>query len=192
MTPTPICGLVLSGGFSTRMGRDKGGLPWEGQSLVFYQAEKLRQLVTEVYISCRQEQAAAYAGAFPLITDSLPSGGPMSGLLSAMRVRPEAAWLVLAVDMPLLTVDHLDWLLNHRDPEAIATVFRQSDGMVQPLIGVWEPKATPLLEAAFAGEKFSLRRLLERSPACIIDAPPAANLTNLNVLDNHPGQDLKM
>jgi molybdopterin-guanine dinucleotide biosynthesis protein A len=187
MKPVSISGLVLSGGFSTRMGRDKGSLDWEGRPLVFHQAAKLQQLVPEVYISCRHEQARDYSGAFPLLPDSLPSGGPMSGLLSAMRQRPELAWLVLAVDMPLLQVAHLQWLLDRRDPGAIATVFRQADGIIQPLVGVWAPAAAPLLEKAFAEGKFSLRRLLERSNAHILDAPADVDLANINTLDNHAG-----
>jgi molybdopterin-guanine dinucleotide biosynthesis protein A len=176
----PLAGLVLSGGFSTRMGRDKGALPWQDGLLVHHQARTLASLVPQVYISCRAEQKDDYSGPYPLIADTFPPGGPMSGLLSAMEALPDQAWLVLSVDMPYIGAAALQWIINHRNPQKLATVFRQTDGIVQPLVGIWEPQSFPVLLAAFNEQRYSLRRILEEGDALILDALPDTDWTNMN------------
>lgn len=184
--PAPLAGLVLSGGFSTRMGRDKGSLPWKGGLLVHFQAQRLARAVNPVCISCREPQVADYEGPFTLIPDTLPSGGPMSGFLSAFAVRPAFAWLVLSVDLPFLEPEALDLLRACRDPSRIATVFRQPDGILQPLAAIWEPAAAPLLQEAWDAGRLSLRRILEDHAALVLDGDPY-DFRNLNTPDTLPG-----
>ncbi len=177
---SPLAGLVLSGGFSTRMGRDKGMLPWNGGLLVHHQASALQMLVPQVYISCRPEQAVDYAGPYPLNTDTFPPVGPMSGLLSAMTAQPGSAWLVLCVDMPYIRAEDLRHAMDHRDPKKLATVFRQSDGIVQPLVGIWEPQAFQILLEAFEQQRYSLRRFVEQGDALILESLEGMDWTNMN------------
>ena len=107
-----LIALVLCGGESRRMGRDKGlmlkdGMPWAqfvGQQLAGY---------ARVFYSIHPRQRAAYAALFPadrLIVDSLDLPGPLNGLLSAHVVMPEADMLLVAcdmLDMDLVTLDRL-------------------------------------------------------------------------------------
>src|SRR5690606_15047972 len=86
--------------------------------------------------------------------------GPASGLEAAWHRHPNAAWLTLAVDMPLVDRALLDELVAARDPSACATAFHH-DGVVEPLCTIWEPMARgPLLERLAVGDA-SLRRFLE-------------------------------
>lgn len=177
--PNLLAGLVLSGGFSTRMGRDKGSMPWEGGLLVHFQARRLAGVVGQACISCREPQVSDYEGPFPLIPDTLPSGGPMSGLLSAFAARPHQSWLVLSVDLPYLPQSELERLRQSRDPSRIATALRQPDGILQPLAAIWEPAAAPLLLAAWDKGRFSLRRILEEHDALVLQGG-SAGWKNLN------------
>ncbi|HNG90500.1 MAG TPA: NTP transferase domain-containing protein, partial [Saprospiraceae bacterium] len=100
----PLCGLVLAGGRSLRMGRDKGSIPWHGRPQWAHVADLLQPLCQEVMISCRPEQAADFAP-YPTLPDTFAELGPYGALLSAFRRRPDAAWLVTACDLPLLDAD---------------------------------------------------------------------------------------
>lgn len=190
MSPAPaLCGLVLSGGFSTRMGRDKGGLPWQGSTLALYQARRLAALVPEVFLSCRPEQQTDYAGPFPLLPDTWPSGGPISGLLTALSAHPDRAWLTLPVDMPGISAFALRQLIVQRNSDRIATAYRQPDGVVQPLVAIWEPAALPLLRQAWETRRLSLRRLLEQADAAILEAPIEEDWRNLNTPEDWPAAE---
>lgn len=182
MREMPIKGLILSGGYSTRMGRDKGALSWDGGLLVHHQARRLSGIVDNVFISCREEQLETYRGDFPLLADTLPSGGPMTGLLRAMDEFPEIAWLVLSVDMPYLQSSLLLDLTDLAEEKYIASVYQQDDGILQPLVGIWYPGAKSVLEAAFTAKEYSLQKLLQNLNVRILESPRDADWTNLNTM----------
>lgn len=189
MREAPIKGLILSGGYSTRMGRDKGSLPWEGGLLVHHQARRLSGIVDNVYISCRAEQLETYRGDFPLLADTLPSGGPMTGLLRALDEFPDSAWLIMSVDMPYLQTSVLLDLTELAEENYIASIYRQDDGILQPLVGIWYPGSKSVLEAAFAAEHYSLQKLLQNHDARILASPRQADWTNLNTMPRRMEQN---
>ncbi len=152
-----------------------------------FQARRLASVVGQACISCREPQGTDYEGPFPLIPDTLPSGGPMSGLLSAFDARPGRAWMVLSVDLPYLPLAELERLRLARDPSRIATVFRQPDGILQPLAAIWEPAAGPLLRAAWDAGRFSLRRILEDHDAMVLEGG-SVGWQNLNTPGSLPSQ----
>jgi len=134
----PVYGLVLSGGKSTRMRRDKGEIDYHGEPQVRYVHHLLEQFCEHVLVSVRSRRAA-YRG-LPLIEDTFRGLGPTGGILTAMHAHPEAAWLVVGCDMPFVTGETIDELLGQRDPLRGATAFvSMSDGFPEPLCAVYEP-----------------------------------------------------
>jgi len=112
--------------------------------------------------------------------------GPLAGLLAALRWQPTATWLIVACDLPLVSVAALDWLLTQRRPEHWAVLPRAASGYVEPLLAVYEPAALKLLE--------ELARQGQRSPSSLdgcphVHTPPIpARLrgcwTNINTLED--------
>ena len=116
-TAPPVFGLVLAGGLSSRMQRDKATLEYHGKSQLERAVELAAKYLPEVFVSVRAGQAADPSRArYPLIVDSVPGEGPIVGIRSALAARPEAAWLVLACDLPFLSDAALSQLLAERDP----------------------------------------------------------------------------
>jgi len=137
---TDIRGLVLAGGKSTRMGRDKGLLSYHGKPQREYLYEQLRPLCREVYLSVRPEQKDSVPEGFAYIADENKYKGPLNGLLSAHHAYPDAAWLVVACDLPLIDRKVLEFLLERRNPNAMATAFAtRKTGLPEPLAALWEP-----------------------------------------------------
>ncbi len=102
-TAPPVFGLVLAGGLSSRMQRDKATLEYHGKSQLERAVELAAKYLPEVFVSVRAGQAADPSRArYPLIVDSVPGEGPIVGIRSALAARPEVAWLVLACDLPFL------------------------------------------------------------------------------------------
>lgn len=177
----PIVGLVLSGGHSRRMGRDKGAIQNDqGKQWVHAQADTLVQFMEEVFISCRKEQAEDYAGPYPFIFDKWDSQGPMTGLLSAMVQYTGPAFFVLGVD--LFPADDIVYrqLIEARSPDKWATIVIQPDGHLQPLMGIWEPLVKEKLEAAWKEGNFSLRHFLQENHHQVTVVPISTDLRNAN------------
>lgn len=136
-----ILGLVLAGGKSTRMGRDKGLLSYHGIPQREYLYRQMRPLCREVYLSIRPEQEDSIPEGFACIADENKYKGPLNGLLSAHHAYPDAAWLVVACDLPLVDRQVLEYLLERRDPDAVATAYAtRKSGLPEPLAAIWEPR----------------------------------------------------
>ena len=169
MPPPPLLGLVLSGGASRRMSRDKGTLRYHGEPQAVHAWRLLTAVCGRAYVSTNAGRAGnAPYSELPLIVDAADYRGPASGLEAAWSRYPDAAWLTLAVDMPLVDRVLLDELIAARDASGHATAFRHADGIIEPLCTIWEPAARePLLERVAAGDG-SLRRFLEAHPVALI------------------------
>ena len=141
-----IKGLVLAGGKSQRMGQNKALLDYHGEPQIAFAARQFESLGIDPVISCRKEQAGLYAGSYELLHDTFEGLGPHGAILSAFRSDPDAAWMVTACDQPLLKSEHLQKLVDQRQPNKLATCFHNPDtSFPEPLITLWEPKAYPRL-----------------------------------------------
>lgn len=144
--------LVLAGGLSTRMGRDKAFLLYNGEPQVRRVARMLTSIAPPTYVSIRAAQAdhPVFSG-LRLLPDQDEGIGPLAGLLSAFREDPLSAWLVVAVDMPFLSERSLRRLVEHRDPDSFATAFRNPEiDAPEPVCTIYEPRILPILQEARA------------------------------------------
>lgn len=139
----PIKGLVLAGGKSMRMGHDKGVINYHGKPQREFMAELLSEFCEETYLSMSKE---GNENNFPVLVDSFSDLGPYGGILSAFRKDPNAAWLVVATDIPLLDKEALQFLIENRNLSKTATCFHNPEtNFPEPLITLWEPRAYPRL-----------------------------------------------
>ncbi|MFO1491766.1 MAG: NTP transferase domain-containing protein [Kiritimatiellia bacterium] len=182
MTVPPIYGLVLTGGRSSRMGRDKAALEYGGRAQADRAFDLLSGFCERTFVSARADQAELPGRAGrPQIHDVIENGGPAAGILSALRTHPDAAWLVLACDLPFLTGDVLAALVEQRDPARAATAFQSgNDGLPEPLCAIYEPAFLPVLEAFLAGGFKCPRKMLIQLGLPLLRLPHAAALDNVN------------
>lgn len=176
-----LFGLVLSGGLSTRMGRDKGSLVYPSLSPLDQRSRAvslLRPYCEEVYVSCRKEQLPL---PFPAIADTVLDAGPAGGILSAHLRHPAAAWLVFACDFPYADLASMQRLISSRQSALAATCYLQPDGTLEPLFAIWELPALQALNSAFARSELSPRRVLEGLPCAHVSPATAEALLNVNV-----------
>jgi molybdopterin-guanine dinucleotide biosynthesis protein A len=174
-------GLVLAGGKSIRMGHDKGSIKWHGKEQKYYVADLLIPFCSDVFISCRQEQQVNTDPAYKTITDIYTEAGPLVGILSAFNYDNEFAWLVLACDLPLMDKPTIEFLIQKRNSNTIATAYKSPyDGLPEPLIAIWEPQSTPLLHHAYSEKRFCPRKLLLQHNPTLINPPNPDALINTN------------
>ena len=174
-------GLVLAGGKSIRMGQHKDQMQWHGREQRYHVADLLKAFCGEVFISCRQDQVAGLDKAYKALPDTFLHMGPLGGILSALRMDREAAWLVVACDLPLLNEVTLGFLTENRHPEKIATAFTSPhDGLPEPLITIWEPASYPVLLASLGQGRTCPRKALINSDIFQLVPPQANALMNVN------------
>jgi molybdopterin-guanine dinucleotide biosynthesis protein A len=104
--PLPCIGMVLAGGRSSRMGRDKAMLPWQGHPLIEHLIAVLQAAgVREVKVS---GDRPAYHG----VADPVPQAGPIGGIAGVAGTCEDGELLIVPVDMPRLQPALLQRLLT--------------------------------------------------------------------------------
>jgi molybdopterin-guanine dinucleotide biosynthesis protein A len=184
---TQLLGLVLSGGRSRRMQRDKALLDYHGVSQLEHACRSLEPHVAKVYVSIRADQQNdPLRSQRPVVVDAVEDGGPIAGIMAAQAAQPNAAWWVLACDLPFLDSQTLLTLLEQRDSTKLATAFRSShDGLPEPLCAIYEPASRAPLAAFYAAGGRCPRKFLREHGAALLAAPSTRALDNINSPDEY-------
>ncbi len=161
-----VTGFVLAGGKSSRMGSDKAFLRL-GEETLLSQALKVAGAVArEVRIVGDAETFAAWGR---VVEDIYSDRGPLGGIHGALLSSTTELNLVLAVDLPLVRPELLEYmLLRARESGAMVTVPRAGNGL-QPLCAVYRRGFVEVAEQSLRGGKNKIDSLFERVGTCVIE-----------------------
>ena len=174
-------GLVLAGGRSERMQADKGALHYHALDQRQHTAALLGEFCADVRVSVRADQAGDLPAGLVALPDTFLNLGPLGGILSAFQADPNAAWLVLACDLPLLTRATLDFLVARRQPGRAATAFQSPwNDFPEPLITIWEPRSYGQLLRFLSLGYSCPRKALINSDIELLTPPLPDELRNVN------------
>jgi molybdopterin-guanine dinucleotide biosynthesis protein A len=155
--------VLLAGGESRRMGRDKATMNFGGQPLWQRQLQMLRGLRPEsIMVSARTAPDWLPVDAQALLDDA-PSRGPLSGLTKALAAIETTHLVVLAVDLPFMTADELSRSLKVATEHCgvVPSVGRRAE----PLAAVYPVEAIDDFTGALAGTDFSLQSVVRKLAA---------------------------
>jgi molybdenum cofactor guanylyltransferase len=183
----PLYGLILAGGSSSRMHRDKAALQYQGTAQLDRAFELAGRHTERVFVSVRASQVSDSARAHrPLIVDAVAGQGPIVGIRSALAAFPQVAWLVLACDLPFLSDTAIELLKRERDPTRFATAYLSAyDGMPEPLCAIWEPSAGAALAEYQGGGGHCPRKFLKGYAAHLIEPSDRRALDNVNTPEEY-------
>lgn len=171
-------GLVLAGGYSTRMGTDKSLLVYNGRPQREFLFELLKKYCDDAFVSCRKEQQVP--AVFNPLFDRFDLVGPLNGILSAFQ-HMSSSWLAVAVDMPFVDDRAIGTLLLNRDKTKLATCYFNKDTQQpEPLLTIWETHAHAYLSAFAKNGNVSPREFLKTHPVRMINPPDDEILRNVN------------
>ena len=180
-----ISSVILCGGRSRRMGRDKARLQWNGGELLDEIAGKL-SVLGEVFLSVDSKSRFSDKP-YPIIEDRYPDCGPLGGVCSALLFCRTPLLFVVSCDMPFVTGEVGRVLRDRMEPGAGAAVPVEADGRVHPLCAVYcRDAASVLLEQLQSGD-FRMRDALGRLRAVYVPAEKLGSrvLCNINTPEEY-------
>lgn len=173
----PLSMIVLAGGQSSRMGKDKASLLYEGKTFLQCQIEKGRALgIEDILVS-------GYRGkdcAFPVIPDRYARKGPLGGIEACMRKAKNTKCLVVTVDMPCLPLSALEKLTVESLCSDAPAVILQHGNRYEPLISVLDTSLLPLLEWEAVEGSGALMQVLRGTGYGICEVPDSPEFENIN------------
>jgi len=153
-----ISAVLLAGGESRRMGTDKAKFLFRGKPLWQVQLETLRRLrPAEIFVSARTDPSWR-PNDVQFIADIPPSCGPLSGLAACLDRVKTTHLLVLAVDMPLMTNEYLQFLCSGIEPARGAVP--KIGNRAEPLAAIYPREAALYIGSVLTGSDFSLQSLI--------------------------------
>ncbi len=154
-----VAAVLLAGGRSDRMRREKALLALQGVPVVQLLADRLREITDEVMISTNDPSAFAFLG-LPSVADRYEGRGPLAGIQAALH-RTARPWvLALACDLPGVGTSFLRNLIAAR-PGSDAVIPVTSDGGLHPTCALYHQRCLPAMDRNLAAGANKLILLIE-------------------------------
>ena len=150
--------IILAGGKSSRMGRDKGLLIWQDKSVVEHAIQLTKQFCQETIIITKDKNYLHFG--VPVFPDCIPDKGPAGGIYTGLLHSNSAYNLVIACDMPLITIELLQFLQiqNSINDDALVPVYQ---GNPQPLCAIYAKKCLKKLENFLRKDMLKMNEILK-------------------------------
>lgn len=151
--------VILAGGQSRRMGRDKSQLKLDGVCFLDRLAEELGGF-GELIVSVDDEKR--HPGiSYPMVSDKYPECGPMSGLFSALQECSADALVVVPCDVPLFSREMAERLCAELKEGTDAVIVVTEDGRRHPLCGIYRKSCAGEMKRCLDGQNYRMQSMLK-------------------------------
>jgi molybdopterin-guanine dinucleotide biosynthesis protein A len=158
--------FILAGGKSSRMGRDKAFLQLRDETLLAHALKLAGAVAEEVRIV---GDATKFSPFGRVVEDVYRNRGPLGGIHAALSASSTDLNLMLAVDLPFVDADFLQYLLSRaRESTAIVTLPRAAGGL-QPLCAVYRRPFAEIAEEALRNGRNKIDSLFAKAGTCVIE-----------------------
>jgi molybdenum cofactor guanylyltransferase len=177
-----IAAYILAGGRSSRMGVDKAFLELAGKLLIVRAIEVVREAVPDAKIVGDPTKFSAFGS---VIEDVYRDHGPLGGIHAALT-NSEAEWnLILAVDLPFVSVRFLNYLLMRAESSGATVTVPSFGNCFQPLCAVYRKAFSSAAEAALSEGKNKIDQLFRQVTLCVLsEGEMAANGFDASIFRN--------
>jgi molybdopterin-guanine dinucleotide biosynthesis protein A len=180
-----ITAILLAGGKSQRMGTDKGSLHLNGKTFVKHICDALHPIVGSNILIVSANKEYDVLG-FSRIEDIVENKGPVGGLYTALAASKTKINLVLSIDVPMVSTELLQWLMESHDETYMVTQTKSGD-KTSPLIGVYDRSMRIVFGEHMAGNQLKLREVIEDVKHQTIEVPEkwSNQLQNINTQEEY-------
>ena len=180
MTRIPLAAVVLAGGASRRMGRDKATMPHpRGATMVEHSVSAVSRRCSPVFVVAAPGQALPDLGEARILRDEARGVGPLLATGRGLRAAAEACLdraFVCAVDMPELSEEVIDQLAGYDGVDVVLPW----DGRDHYLAGIYRTALAGHIDTLIAAGERSMRALTDSVLTQRVVMAPSPDLVNLN------------
>jgi molybdopterin-guanine dinucleotide biosynthesis protein A len=180
-----ITAILLAGGKSQRMGTDKGSLHLNGKTFIKHICDALQPIVGSNILIVSANKEYDVLG-FSRVEDIVENKGPVGGLYTALAASKTKINLVLSIDVPLVSTELLQWLIESHNETDMVTQAKSGD-KTSPLIGVYDRSMRIVFGEHIAGNQLKLRQVIEDVKHQTIEVPKkwCNQLQNINTQEEY-------
>lgn len=149
----PMSGIILAGGKSSRLGRNKAFLEWEGHPLIERSLQVLRSIFSEIIISTNNPELYSLYGE-KTVSDLFIDQGPLGGLHACLREAQYDYSFFVACDMPFLDPEVIRFLAGLIGKESV--IVPEVAGGLHPLHAFYRKNCLPIIEKKLEAKRLKL------------------------------------
>lgn len=162
-----MTGIVLAGGRSSRMGRDKSVLPWDNSDLMQTVVKKVSLVCDDIILVSNQMRNVPHT--VRVVKDIIPNMGPLGGIHAGLINAKYPYAFVTACDMPFIAPEAIAYLQQQAGEEWDVVIPTCGD-MFEPMFAIYRKTCLPAIE-----------KLLNENRRKIIDFFPLVRLKGIDV-----------
>ncbi|MFK5856314.1 MAG: molybdenum cofactor guanylyltransferase [Bacteroidota bacterium] len=155
-----VTGIILAGGASSRMGKDKGLCEFKGSALVNYAIEALLPLCQTIIISSNNIESYQKFG-YQVVSDRIKDIGPIGGIYSCMKESTTKHNLVISCDTPFLNTQLMEHVLLNSENYDIV-VPEHGESYIEPLAAYYSSAIIDILEDSINKKDYKLMNLFKK------------------------------
>lgn len=172
MNENQLTGIVLSGGKSSRMGKEKGLIDFQGKPLISYAIDALKPLVQNIIIGANNQLDEYKKLGYPIVEDEIKNIGPLGGVFSTLRSSHTKYNIILSCDMPFVNTALLEYINKHKKGFDVVVAAHNTD-KIEPLCGVYAKSIIPVIENTVEDGNYKLRDIFKNVRFEALDINPS-------------------
>lgn len=181
--PLNLACVIVAGGKSSRMGRDKALLPFGGYTtLTQYQLAKHKADFASLHVSCKDKTKFDFAASFIEDIREFDTYSPLVALYSILRKLDQPV-AILSVDTPFVDRNIYEKLADALGSNDVA--IASSPFGSHQLCGIYKPSILPLLREQIQKDRHKIREVLDQVSTVFVDFPDDAPFDNLNHIEEY-------
>lgn len=155
---------IIAGGKSSRMGRDKGLLPFGNATMVEYIWDQVKEIGGEHFLVSNKPQDYEQFG-LPVYEDVIPDIGALGGIYTSLHYASQPYCLLLACDMPFVNLPLIEFMVDLASQHDLVIPQLAPEEYAEPFRALYSKACLPAIETAIADGK---RRVISFFPAISI------------------------
>jgi molybdopterin-guanine dinucleotide biosynthesis protein A len=179
----PLSLIVLAGGKSRRMRKNKALLPTPEGTIIERIIDQLKDGFDEIIISVNEEKDFKFLP-YKLVRDEKPGQGPMMGIKSALSSSTHLKNFVIACDIPDIRISFFEKMIQKAAQNEIV-IARSPNNRKEPLFGIYSKSVLPRMDKLLRSGKFSLLPLFEICQTLEMEISDSGWFKNLNTLNEY-------
>lgn len=161
-----ITGILLAGGMSSRMGREKGSMLIGKRMMYEYPLSVLESVCDEILISSCQPFPAKHT--HPTVCDQIKGIGPIGGIHTCLEHSSTELNIVLSYDMPMVNEGLLQYLIKQSQGWDIV-VPSIGTGQLEPLCALYRKSISGVLKELIKEKNYAVRQVIPKVPSLVLN-----------------------
>ncbi len=178
-----MAAIIMAGGQSSRMGKDKSLLPVNGKPMIQHIYDQVKPFFQEIMISSNEPEKLDFLNC-KVIPDQIPGQGPLMGILSALEVSSFDLNFIAACDIPFVDMDFVNRMIACAE-EYDAVVPVSEPGRYEPLFAVYRKSFIPVIKKALSKGRRKISDILKEGKINYIKIKDSDIINNLNTIEDY-------